>query len=175
MSYWGNCGDALAIYAMCDLFGVHSCVITCTKPWTTVANTFKGTAMDVLKLCQVKLIYLGDNKFGKLVAKTGISASSYLPQNYNYLLMLQQPNPPPLIREIETTNTLLDLQSQGPGGKPHESPAFKGPPVPDTADAMDKITDRFDACPATVLKTSDAMDQIILNESNELHQKWNLH
>ena len=33
MSYWGNCGDALSIYAMCDLYGVHCCVMTRTKPW----------------------------------------------------------------------------------------------------------------------------------------------
>ena len=28
MTYWGNCGDALAIYAMSDMYGVHSCVVT---------------------------------------------------------------------------------------------------------------------------------------------------
>ena len=62
-----------------------------------MANTFEGTAMDVLKLCQVKLIYLGDNKFGKLVGKTGTGTSSYMPLNYNYLPMLQQAAPPLLM------------------------------------------------------------------------------
>ena len=70
MTYWGNCGDALAIYAMSDMYGVHSCVVTKFKLWTTVANTFRGTDIDVLKLCQVKLVYLGDHKYGKLVPKT---------------------------------------------------------------------------------------------------------
>ena len=119
MSYWGNCGDALSIYAMCDMYGVHCCVITHMKPWTTVANTVKGTAMDVLKICQVKLIYLGENKFGKLIEKPGTSAPSYLSANYNYLPMLQQPAPPPLIRELETANTLLNLQSQGAASTSH--------------------------------------------------------
>ena len=128
MSYWGNCGDALSIYAMYDMYVAHCCVITRTKPWITVANTFKGTAMNVLKICQVKLIYLGNNKFSRLLEKAGTSAPSYLPVNYNYLPMLQQPVPPPLIRELETANTLLNLQSQGADSTSHEPPAFEGPP-----------------------------------------------
>ena len=90
--------------------------------------------MNVLKICQVKLIYLGNNKFGRLLEKVGTSAPSYLPVNYNYLPMLQQPAPPPLIRELETANTLLNLQSQGADSTSHEPPAFEGPPVPETAD-----------------------------------------
>ena len=104
------------------MYGVHCCVIT------TVANMFKGTAMDVLKICQVKLIYLGNNKFGRLLEKAGTNAPSYLPVNYNYLPMLQEPAPPPLIRELEIANTLLNLQSQGAASTSHEPPAFEGPP-----------------------------------------------
>lgn len=167
MSYWGNCGDALSIYAMCDMYGVHCCVITHTKPWTTVANTFKGTAMDVLRICQVNLIYLGNNKFGKLVKKAGTSSTSYHSASYNYLPMLQQPAPPPLIKELKTANTLLNLQSQGSASTPHEPPAFEGPPVPKTADAMDKIVGRFDVCQSTVLKLNDAMDQIVSGEPSD--------
>ena len=47
MSYWGNCGDTLAIYAMSDMCRVHTCVVTKSKPWTTVANTLQGTDIEV--------------------------------------------------------------------------------------------------------------------------------
>ena len=60
MSYWGNCSDTLATYAMSDMYSVH----TKSKPWTTVSNTFQGSGIDVLKLCQVRLVYLGNDKYG---------------------------------------------------------------------------------------------------------------
>ena len=78
MSYWGNCGDALAIYVMSDMYGVHTCVVTKSKPWTTVSNTFQGTDIGILKLCQVKLVYLGNHKYGKLIPKEFIGQSSYV-------------------------------------------------------------------------------------------------
>ena len=28
MSYWGNCADALSLYALSDMCGIHTCVIT---------------------------------------------------------------------------------------------------------------------------------------------------
>ena len=150
MSYWGNCGDALSIYAMSDMFGVHSCVITQTKLWTTVANRFQDTVMDVLKICQVKLIYLGNHKYGRWWEKTAVDTPSYLSANYNYLPMLQQPPPPPLIRQLETANTLLNMQAQSTASTSNETEmppsAFEKPPIPETVDAMDKIVGRFDIC-----------------------------
>ena len=77
MSYWGNCADALSLYALSDMYGVHTCVITKMKPWTTVDNNFVGTAEDVLDICQVKLAYLGDNKFGRLWKKAVKDTPSY--------------------------------------------------------------------------------------------------
>ena len=119
MSYWGNCRDALAIYAMSDMYGVHTCVVTKSKPWTTVSNTFQGTDIDVLKLCQVKLVYLGNHKYGKLIPKEFIGQSSYVTPNFNVASMLQPIQPPSLptpktpmpmlVRELEMANTLLDL------------------------------------------------------------------
>ena len=117
MSYWGNCGDALAIYAMSDMYGVHTCVVTKSKPWTTVSNTFQGNDIDVLKLCQVKLVYLGNHKYGKLIPKEFIGQSSFITPSFHAASMLQpiqplpQPTPkvPMLVRELETVNTLLDL------------------------------------------------------------------
>ena len=102
-----------------DMYGVHTCVVTKSKPWTTVANTFQGTDIDILKLCQVKLVYLGNHKYGKLVPKDFIGQSSYVTPSFNTASMIQ-PLPPPslptptvpmLVRELETANTLLDLHS----------------------------------------------------------------
>ena len=96
MSYWGNCGDALAIYVMSDMYGVHTCVVTKSKPWTTVANTFQGTDIDILKLCQVKLVYLGNHKYRKLIPKDFIGQSSYVSPSFNISSMIQPLPPPPL-------------------------------------------------------------------------------
>ena len=42
-------------------------------------------------------------------------------------------------------------------------PAFEGPPVPETVDAMDKILGRFDVCQSTLLTLQDAMDKDCLH------------
>ena len=89
MSYWGNCGDALAIYAMSDTYGIYSCVVTKSKLWTTVANTFQGMDMDVLKFCQVRIVYLGNHTYGRLFPKDFIGQSSYVTPNFNEPSMMQ--------------------------------------------------------------------------------------
>ena len=81
---------------MSDMCGVHTCVVTKSKPWTTVANTFQGTDIDVLKLCQVKLVYLGNHKYGKLIPKDFIGQSSYVTPSFNAASMIQPLPPPPL-------------------------------------------------------------------------------
>ena len=175
MTYWGNCRDALAIYAMSDMYGVHSCVVTKSKPWTTVANTFQETDIDVLKLFQVKLVYLGNHKYGKLVPKDYVGQSSYVTPNFNFASMTQQPPLPPplpntkaptLVQELETANTLLDLHSSKNTDTPNKTmnSSNTATPVnlPEKSDAMDKIVgycERSD--PVTnVLKVPDAMDCI---------------
>ena len=179
MSYWGNCGDALAIYSMSDMYGIHSCVVTKSKPWTTVANTFQGSDIDVLKLCQVKLVYLGNHKYGKLIPKEFIGQSSYVTPSFNKASMLHLPPPPPLptltvpmlVCELETVNTLLDL---------HDSDNTKTSDVlvepentvttielPDSTNAMDKIVGHCEEPSApgkhNVLETTNAMDRILSN------------
>ena len=186
MTYWGNCGDALAIYAMSDMYGVHSCVITKSKPWTTVANTFHGTDIDVLKLCQVKLVYLGNHKYGKLVPKAYVGQSSYVTSNFNfasmtYQHMLPPPTPkvqaPTLAQEMETANTLLDLhdskntdREQGDRVSVPSSAA-----TPYGLDAMDKIVGHCEILnPVThASRFTDAMDSIVLvePESQNLPEK----
>ena len=63
-------GDELAIYAMCDMLKRHAFIYTRTKPWTTVdSNVGKLDVTELCMLCDVCLIYLGNNRFGKLKCK----------------------------------------------------------------------------------------------------------
>ena len=68
-----NKGDELAIYTMCDMLKRHAFIYTRTKPWTTVdSNVGKLTMPELCMLCDVRLIYLGNNRFGELKCKTKI-------------------------------------------------------------------------------------------------------
>ena len=181
MSYWGNCGDALAI---------HTCVVTKSKPWTTVANTFQGTDIDVLKLCQVKLVYLGNHKYGKLVPKEFIGQSSYVTPSFNTASMIQPLPPPPLptptvptlVRELEMANTLLDLHGTDSTKKsnvpvePENNVAIIE--LPDDTDAMDKIVGYCEEPIALgkhiVLKSADAMDCIVSTQLDQVDEVPNV-
>ena len=171
MSYWGNCADALSLYALSDMYGVHTCVITKTKPWTTIDNNFKGTAEDEFDICQIKLAYLGENKFGRLWKKVVKDAPSHLGANFNYRPMITLP-PVPIMEKLEAAQTLLDMQTtelQEPV-QLVAPPEFQGPEVDANSDAMDKITGHFDdACSASKLKLADAMDQVIKADNETLH------
>ena len=190
MSYWGNCGDALAIYAMSDMYGVHTCVVTKSKPWTTVANTFQGTDIDVLKLCQVKLIYLGNHKYGKLIPKDFIGQSSYVTPSFNVASMIQPLPPPPLptpavpmlVCELEMANTLLDLHGTD-SIKPSNVPVEPENTVatielPEDTDTMDKIVGYCEEPSAlgkhNVLKSTDAMDCIVSTPSDRVNEVPNV-
>ena len=69
MTHWDNCADPLAIYALSDMLGIHTTIITKTKPWTTVSGEFQGTLHDLLKISKVTLVYLGENHFARLWQK----------------------------------------------------------------------------------------------------------
>ena len=90
MSYWINCADALSLYALSDMYGMNTCV----KPWTSLDKNFKGTVDDLIKICQVKLVYLRQNKFGRLWEKTIRDTLSFFGANYNYQPMVAVPTPP---------------------------------------------------------------------------------
>ena len=65
-----NRGDELAIYALCDMLKRHAFVFTQTKPWTTVdASIGSLTVLELCMMCDVRLIYLGNNKFGEIKCK----------------------------------------------------------------------------------------------------------
>ena len=86
-----NKGDELAIYAMCDMLKRHAFVYTHTKPWTNVdSNVGNLTIAELYMLCDVWLIYLGNNKYGELKCKPEIL--SPLPR----LLPVKRETPLPL-------------------------------------------------------------------------------
>ena len=66
MTHFDNGGDALSLYAMSDMFGVHTTVLTKGRAWTTVHGNYPGTLADVLQLSDVKLAYLGQDRFATL-------------------------------------------------------------------------------------------------------------
>ena len=92
MSYFGNSADTLCLYALSDMLGVHTCVITGNRPWTTVDPNFGGNLEDVLNLCHVNLLYLGEKKFARLWKKTSPDQPSHVGMNFNYPPWLMQPS-----------------------------------------------------------------------------------
>ena len=167
---------------MSDMYRVHTCVVTKSKPWTTISNTFQGTAIDILKLCQVKLVYLGNHKYGKLIPKDFIGQSSYVTPSFNLASMAQLPQPSPpqptpavslLVRELETTNTLLDLHGTDNTKTSVEPENIE---LPDDTDAMDKIVGY---CAESItkhdaLKSIDAMDCIVFTQSENVKEQPNV-
>ena len=69
MAYWGTKADKLAIYALNDMLKVHSFMVTKHRPWTMVDSSIQGTILEILHLCPVKLVFLGDNRYGRLWRK----------------------------------------------------------------------------------------------------------
>ena len=79
--------------------------------------------------------------------------------------MLPLALPPPTSIKMETAETLVHMQQGTPSADtsanmPHP-PEFESPNVSSTADAMDKLTDRYDFNLASRPLIRDAMDQII--------------
>ena len=98
MTYWENSADELALYALSDLTKQHTVVITNTKPWSTVhPNVNLKDIYDLLNVCSVRLLFLGNNKFGRLRPR---------PPNYQTPFMTNLPVfpgiEPPSDRELET-------------------------------------------------------------------------
>ena len=88
-----NRGDELAIYALCDMLKRHAFVFTWTKPWTTVDGSIGSlTVPELCMMCDVRLIYLGNNKFGEIKCKPEV------------LSPLPKPKP---FKEEQTSHTLV--------------------------------------------------------------------
>ena len=70
-----NKGDELCIYSLCDMLKRHAFVYTKTKPWTTVDSSIAElTIAELCMLCDVRLIFFGDNNFGVLKYKQCIQS-----------------------------------------------------------------------------------------------------
>ena len=164
LTHFDNGGDALSLYALSKMYGVHTTVLTKGRARTTVHGNYPGILEDVLQLSDVKLVYLDQNRFATLWKKISDSDPSLRERSYNYTPMLPLV-PPPTNAELETAETLLNMR-QGPqtvdksSDLPHP-PEFISPNVSTSADAMDKITDRYDVNPNGRPLNRDAMDQII--------------
>ena len=173
MTYWGNGADALAIYALSDMLGIHSTVITRTKPWTTIEGGIVGDVFELLELSAVKMVYLGNDRYAKLQKKTDKCGPCYIGPNYNMSSMLVSPKLPSR-SELDTVETLLSLSetrpTRKPKGKLNQKPkGIPKPRAPKTAtqsapmllDAMDKIIGyEEDKVPCKNLKF-DAMEAIL--------------
>ena len=81
MTYWESSADELTLYALSDLTKQHTIVITRTKPWSTMhPDAVLKDIHGLLDVCGVKLLYLGDNKFGRLRRR---------PQNFDTSIMVK--------------------------------------------------------------------------------------
>ena len=120
MSYWGTKADELAIYALSDMLQIHSFIVTKNRPWTTVDASVRGTDMEILHLCPVKLAYLGENRFGRLWRKLRRDPLVSTNQTNQPAFPDMMPPPiisvpaPPTIEELETAEILLTIQNVQP-------------------------------------------------------------
>ena len=115
MAYWGTKADELSIYALSDMLKVHTFIVTKHRPWTTVDPVVQGTPLEIIYYCPIKLVYLGNNRFGRLWPKV-IPTPSVSTLQTSVLLVFPDPEPlvqvpaPPSLVELETANTLLTMQ-----------------------------------------------------------------
>ena len=122
MEYWGTKADELAICALSDMLNVHSFVVTKHHPWTTIDSSVQGTALEILHLCPVKLVFLGDNRYGRLwrkIVPTKVVSTHHtglLPVFPDIQLIEQEPTNPS-ITELETAETLLTMRDAQPSAK----------------------------------------------------------
>ena len=70
-----NKGDELCVYVLCDMLKRHAFIYTKTKPWTTVDDSIADlTVAELCMICDVHLIFLGDNNYGGLRYKQRIQS-----------------------------------------------------------------------------------------------------
>ena len=170
MMFWENGADALAIYSLSDMLGIHTTVLMKSKPWTTVSGNFQGDVYDLLWISEVILVYLGQDRYAHLWKKAP-TENSYIGPNFNYAPMA---NPPAtLMEEFQTAQTLLKLHGDNLDNKEENRTENNVTDTTFLSDAMDKVVDHLDTCPIGELNVPDAMDRIldpsIPDESVVLH------
>ena len=167
MMFWENGADALAIYSLSDMLGIHTTVLTKTKPWTTVSGNYQGDVYDLLCISEVILVYLGCDRYAHLWKKSAPIESSYIGPNFNYAPVA---NPPAtLTEEFQTAQTLLELHGDDLDRKEQNRMENSVIFTELLSDAMDKVVEHLDTCPTSKLNVPDAMDCILepsLSEQN---------
>ena len=89
MTHFDKGGDALCLYALSDMYSVHTTtVLTKGRAWTTVHGNYLGFLDNVLQLSDVKLVYLGQDRYAVLWKKVSPNAPSPRKCSYNYTPML---------------------------------------------------------------------------------------
>ena len=159
MTYFENGADELTLYALSDLTKKHTVVITSNRPWTTIhPDVGIRDIYHLLDICDVRLLYLGDCKFGRLRTR---------PVNCNNPIIYNPPVlpgcEPPGLRELETAESLLMMQRQTArdGDSPvtpeeHDTLDYSPP-----TDAMQSIVNRvLSPVELCVQKGMDAMDKL---------------
>ena len=141
MTFWDNCADALAIYSLSNMLGIHTTILSRSKPWTTISGDFQGDVYDLLSLSTVNLVYLGRNQYARLWRKAvpESESSSYMGPNFNYAPLVNIPDPT-TEEELNTAHTLLELHDNEPLPKTTE-PTTTAMPSVHLYDAIDKITE----------------------------------
>ena len=202
MVYWGTEADELAIYSLRDMLNVHSFVVTKHRPWTTIDSSVQGTALEIIHLCPVKLVFLGDNRYGRLWRKivptqvVSIHQTGLLPVFPDIQPIVQEPAAPS-ITELETAETFLTMQDAQPSTRNSlelQEPTvsmvnqtseliLESPPITtnnqdqlNLYDVMDKVTNHENVSftePKNWLKFRDCMD-LVTGRLSELVESVNL-
>ena len=60
------CCDELALLGLSAMYQRHTLVVTKNKFWSTIESSKPLSIIDLMKSCSVRLLYLGDMKFGTL-------------------------------------------------------------------------------------------------------------
>ena len=144
--FWDNGADALALYSLSDMLGIHTTVLTKSKPWTTVSGNFQGDIYDLLHISEVTLAYLGHDKYARLWKKSAPTETSYIGPNFNFSPMAS--SSATLTEEYQTAQTLLKLHDDDLDRE--ETSQMDGVIHTELLiDAMDKVVDHLDTCPTS--------------------------
>ena len=160
MMFWENGADALAIYSLSDMLGIHTTVLMKSKPWTTVSGNYQGDVYDLLHISEVILVYLGQDRYARLWKKSALIENSYVGPNFNYAPM---ENPPAtLTEEFHTAQILLELHGDDLDSEEQNRMENRTIFMELLSDAMDKVVEHLDICPTGKLNVPDAMDLILV-------------
>ena len=145
MMFWENGADALAIYSLSDMLGIHTTVLMKSKLWTTVKGNYQGDVYNLLCISKVILVYLGQDRYARLWKKSAPIENNYVGPNFNYAPMA---NPPAtLTEEFHTAQTLLELHGEDLDSEEQNRMENRIIFTKLLFDAMDKIVEHLEHLP----------------------------